>query len=203
MNFVTFLSVPYIAHVDAGVLCDEVRNCLLQINQLKSGATLTNWKKADISKYWLNTSVLSICLTTGWIQPPWHWPANASTNSDLRPRKNIVCECVWVCVGVCTHVRMCVCMCACVYVCVCDFVRMCVCVYARAFCFYFIMNKDALHADSLNNTVLFLYKCICYRHARILRNVTIIIQLKTTNILALSKIRPTQVQIIVISLYHV
>ena len=36
MNFVTFQCVPYIAHVDTGVLCDEVRNFLLQINQIKS-----------------------------------------------------------------------------------------------------------------------------------------------------------------------
>ena len=36
MNFVTFQSVPYIAHVDTGVLCDEVINYLLQINQIKS-----------------------------------------------------------------------------------------------------------------------------------------------------------------------
>ena len=50
MNFVTFQSVPYIAHVDTGVLCDEVRIFLLQINEIKSRAQLQIKKKADISK---------------------------------------------------------------------------------------------------------------------------------------------------------
>ena len=88
-----------------------------------------------------------------------------------------------LCVGVCTHVRMCVCLyvlvycvwvcsrtcvCVCLYVlvcmcvCVCDCVRMCVCVCVCAFCFYFIIHKDVLHANSLNIKVLFLCKCICY-----------------------------------------
>ena len=51
MNFVTFQSVPYIAHVDAGVLYDEVRNFLLQINQIKSGGGhCYKFKNAGISQ---------------------------------------------------------------------------------------------------------------------------------------------------------
>ena len=97
MNCVTFQSVPYIAHVDTGVLCDEVRNFLLQIHQIKSRALL-HIKKADISKDLLNKNVLSICLNNSMD------PASlvsGSSNSDLRPRKNVVC----VCVDVYTHVR--------------------------------------------------------------------------------------------------
>ena len=47
MNFVTFQSVAYIAHVDTGVLCDEV---LLQINQIKSRALLQIKKKPVFRK---------------------------------------------------------------------------------------------------------------------------------------------------------
>ena len=39
-EFVTYQSIPFITHVDTGVLYDEVRNFLLQINQIQSRALL-------------------------------------------------------------------------------------------------------------------------------------------------------------------
>ena len=47
MNVVTFQSVAYIAHVDTGVLCNEV---LLQINQIKSRGLLQIKKKPVFRK---------------------------------------------------------------------------------------------------------------------------------------------------------
>ena len=183
MNFVTSNSVPYIAHVDTAVLCDEVRNCLLQINQIKSKAVLQIKKsryferltKYERFKYLLKqldgSSLLDIVRQM----------ASLTRTSDRERR-----------LFGCVHARGYVCLYVLVCMPVCDCVRMCVCVCARVrFCFYFIIHKDALHADNLNNKVLFLTNVFAIRHALVLRNVTIIIQLKTTNILALSKIRPT------------
>ena len=49
-EFSTSQSIPYIAHVDAEVLCDEVRNFLLEMNQIKSRALLQIKKKPIFRK---------------------------------------------------------------------------------------------------------------------------------------------------------
>ena len=158
MNFVTFQSVPYIEHVDAEVLCDEVRNLLLQINQIMSGGghcykfkksryfeRLTKYERfMYLLKQLDGSSLLDIVRQM----------LPLTRTSD---RERTLCVCV--CVGVCKHVRMCVSICDCVYVCMIACIRVCVCACVL---FYFIIHKYVLHASSLNNKVLFLYKCICY-----------------------------------------
>ena len=100
MNFVTFQSVPYIAHVDGGVLCDDVRNFLQQINQIKSeGGTVTNFKKPAferLTKY----GVLSICLNKSMdpasltLSGKWFHKLGSQTTKE-----QCVCVCVWVHAG--------------------------------------------------------------------------------------------------------
>ena len=152
-EFFYFSSVSYIAHVDTGVLCDEVRNFLLQITQIKSRALLQILKSryfARLTKYERFKYLLKQLFVRQ--MPP------LTRTSD---RERTLCVCVWVwartCVCVCLYVLVCICVC--VIACVCVYVCVCVCVRTR---FYFIIHKDALHADSINNKVLFLYKCICY-----------------------------------------
>ena len=95
-----------------------------------------------------------------------------------------LCACVYVCMCVCVYVFACVCVCVRVHVIV------CVCARVR---FVFHNSQDDFHADSLNNKDCFLLKNVfAILHARRFGNDTIIIQHKTTNIISLSKIRPTQ-----------
>ena len=119
MNFVTFQSVAYIAHVDTGVLCDEV---LLQINQIKSRTPLQIKKsryferltKYDSFKYLLKKLDESNLINSVRQVVP-------QTLTSYHER--ILC----VCVGTPAHARMH----ACVFVCM----RMCVyvCMYTCAY----------------------------------------------------------------------
>ena len=47
-EFLTFQNLPYIAHVDTGVLCDQFRFFLLQINQNKVKGTVTKLIKKTV-----------------------------------------------------------------------------------------------------------------------------------------------------------
>ena len=65
MNFVTFQSVAYLAHVETKVSYDEIGHLVPYFttnNQIRSGELLQIQNQAAITKDWLNTTVLSICL---------------------------------------------------------------------------------------------------------------------------------------------
>ena len=65
MNFITIQSVSYIAHVEMEVLYDEIgllAPYFTTDNKIRSRAVLQIQNQAGISKDWLNTTVLSICL---------------------------------------------------------------------------------------------------------------------------------------------
>ena len=136
MNFVTFQNIPYIAHVDAGVLCDEVRNFLLQINQIKSRALLQIMKKPifeRLTKYECFKYLLKQLDGSSLLDIVRQMPKLTRTSD----RERTLCVCVCVCVSV----RMCMSLCACVYVCVCVCVwlRACVCVCA---CVLFLFHNS-------------------------------------------------------------
>ena len=157
MNFVTFQSVPYKAHVDTGVLWDEVINFLLQINQIKSRALLQILK----SRYLVNANILSICLNNSMdpasltLSGKWFLKLGSPTTKE-----HCVCLCwcvhahalMCVCDSVCMYMDVCVCVsvfvfvCVCVYVCLCLRAYVCVCAHERISLWLYARVYVCMHA---------------------------------------------------------
>ena len=169
MNFVTFQSVPYIAHADTGVLCDEVRNFLLELNQIKSRALLQFKKsryferltKYERFKYLLKqldgSSLLDIVRQ---VVPQTRISDHERTLCVFvlvcaRTCAN-VCMCVtpFVCMCLCVLACLCLCACVCMFACVC--VRMCVC---ACVCLYACVYGCVCMLESVFFT--FVYVCMC------------------------------------------
>ena len=159
MNFVTFQSVPYIAHVETEVLYNEIGNLASYFTTNKSNkvkGTVTNSEtsryferltKYDRFKYLLkelDPAFLTVC--GKWFH---------KLGSPIT-KEHFVCVCVHAgtrssaCVCLYMHASsLCVCMYACVIACVCLYT----CV--RVWFLLFIICKDTLRSVSLNNKVLF------------------------------------------------
>ena len=148
---------------------------LLQINQIKSGALL-QIQKACISKDWLNSSVLSICLKNSTdpdfltFSDKWLHKLGPST------AKNIVCVCVFgrtcvrvcvcVCESVCIYVYVCVSVCVfvyvCVYVCVC--LRAYVCICAHVCISLWLYARVYVYMHAFMGVYVCLRACFCMRY---------------------------------------
>ena len=129
-------------HVDTGVLCDEVGHLTPffstnksnkvegTVTKLRNGRYFERLTKYERFMYLLKHSIDPASLTLS---------GRGSSNSDLRPRKNIVYVCLFgcvharaltcVCVWLDLYVCVCVCVLACVFVCMCVYVCMCLRVY--------------------------------------------------------------------------
>ena len=146
-NFLTFQSVPHIAHVETEVFYDEIGHLAPYFTTKKSNKVKGTVTNSEASRYFERLTKCDRCkyLLKELVPASFTVWASGSTNSCLLSRRNFVCVCVCVCVRVCVAarehtlafmrvslhscvvfvcLRLCVCECVCcvfVYVCARDF----------------------------------------------------------------------------------